>query len=1450
MGLFSDIISAVGNVGSDIFGGGSGSNDDNQKRKQQNAPAPQQGNNLSGARLSLPTILRAPANNNNNMQAPKPLTPVFTQPTQTPTNLTSQPPASSGGESLFGHLLHGAEDVGEGAAGVGAAAAAGTLRAGEGIVSGAESLPNMAIHIATKPIRAIAGPDSGVTHVLNSVDQQSQRLTNDAQDPVNFLAQKTDMIPGMFNHENGDSTITGRVAADLYKPAQIAANVATVVPAAAAVAGKIGEAGNVASKVADFAEGQSAIPTLSKVPGLGSVLKATGLGDEAEGTQVEKAPTETGTKAVVDKPANAPAGEVEGVPPTEPGAIESGVKPVASQTDEPPAAPETSAPALTNPHTRLFDYNETPMTDGEKAAYSQLKGNQVSTDHQAASNELRQLAKESGQPELYNKVMGAISDQKMSQEDATKFISQGLKEMRDSGTIAKIKGVETPTPSEKPAPTESPTQSTPTNMVINNKDEPPAAPVQAPATPAAPAPALDETGNKLQDLQNATAGVQHTLENGRDLTPEANQGKSFLQNILDRANAHLSANQTLSRIVNSRLGNTLNDQEASNVRDAIETGNAKGLTDKEATVHNAIKENIEKPSNVVRTNLSDKYEQADNHFPQVRQTSVRDAASGAAKARGLGNKVNTFQDLLNRNSRFSQGSSLGKFTDSSGKTLTGDSHDLGLVAKKDGSFVNKSGKVYSYARSTSKDLEKAGVKLQSPKDAITAYARDTLNLKTRGDAADFLVKNADQAGLSADEVAGKSIPLTIKGSDGEDHTFFTDSKTDKDIKASGIIGDFNKDANLPTRAWNALSSAITQSVVANPTVDSVNRVVNGVIGSGIRRNGIGGLTTLKGAIKPLDDVKRLQMEEAGVHFPSFGKDSANLLSKATGGLSKLNEKAISAVDSHMRSGMFDSLKKGGMSDQQAAQQINRVLGGRSIYNKDGAQLGMFWKYFVRQNVNAAKLFSNAAKGHPGELINAAIAAGATYETDKGLQSATGNKAAYVHAPGMIGAINDVGKVAEEVKDHQYQQLAVNNPVISHLNPLIPTVAEQILGVNSYGDKFASPQARLANAEEITPETNLANNNGRSTGEKVANTFGVYTPHIAGDMATDNPKLAPVLNVKNAQNGSSVAFPKDFTGEQEENAVNQLGGNYSTKSAAIMGTQTQNQQKAYVAATSELKKVGVTDADDVQSFSKLSGKDQISYIKAATSLNTASKAINNTSIQSQLVKEGNISLAASMNKDIPSQLPPEAKTTLETYSTLGTGGQKDVWLQNNGNADNYYKAVIAQKQAQGALTTDDTDTGATWSGSGNSLYVKALVAETDQKNNVSQETQELYKNTDLTKYKDMTGAEKTALTTYAQQLNAAGVMDKYDLYEGGDSSSSDDSGYSDYSDSSSGSSASDLDRAAGMPDGTQTLLKPKDNSNLKAADTAKYVAPKLLDDKPSSHNGNPFIRSISVSKGLK
>lgn len=1334
MGLFSDIISSVGNGISDIFGGG-GDNNQKKKQPQQNTPAPSPINSA----VKLPAVLQAAK-----QSQPNPLRPVDigNQPTQNPlmpqgpqapaapaigtTNYAQPAPAGPPHTSLFGHLLHGAEDVGEGVAGVGAGAALGTLRAGEGLVQGVADIPNLAIHAGAEAGDLLTGDKNA----SNGIDATANRLTSDVTKPVSWLAGKTDQATGMFNHENGDQTITGKLIHDVYTPAQIAANVATVIPGATAVAAKVASLAGDSGKVGDLinaanaaAKSQSAIPTLSKVPVLGTVLAHTpGLGiskpevsDEA--APGDKTPVEAGVKTP-DEPANSPAGEKNAPPAKAPGAAETGIKPTPEPVEKPGTTPAAATPEPVTP---------------------------------------------------------------------------------------------------EPA-----------------------------ATPGAQEPhPLDKTGDDVQDLHNTTGLVKSLLQTGRNYAPDVPGNKNALQRVLDLANSHLHSNNIVSSALNKRMASALTDDEARNVRNAIETGKTTGLSDKEAAVVKSVKGNIEKPSNVTRSSLSDDYQQAKNHFPQVRSTTVRDAVKGAAKTRGLNGKISTFNDLLNQNSRFSEGSSLGKFT-RAGKTVTGDANDLGLVAKKNGTFVDKAGKVYNYSRATSQELEDAGTKIQAPKDALSSYVRDTLNLKTRADAKDYLIKNSDDLGLSDKPAPGKNEVVSLKGSDGTDHSFYTDEKTAGNIKDSGVLDNLSKQTKLGTKAWNALSSVVAQGTVVNPFAHGLNLATNAAVGAGERANGITGVSTLLRGFKPIDDAAELRMSDAGVHFPTYGKNTVNAISKLTHGASKLNEATVAAIDRQARAGMFDNLTKGGASDKDAADIINKWMGGRSVYKGDNAQLGLFWNYFVRQGKNAGRLFSQAAQGHPGALINAAIAGGATYGADKGLQAATGNKGASIHAPGVVGIGSDVIKTGSQIKTAlsggAVQPLATNNPLVTHLNPIIPTAAEQILGVNQYGDKFANGSDRLANLEGITPESNLASNNGHSATEKALNTFGIYTPHIKGDAATNNPALS-ALNVKNAQNGSSVAFPKDFTGEQESNVANKLGNNYTTKSAAILGTQTQPQQQKYLQATSTLKKYGITDQADIQNFSKLSAKDQGSYVDAVDGLNKAGTAVSTSSVQGQLVKQGDTELAASLNKDIPTNLSQQDKNSLETYTTLGTDGQKSVWLQDNNNAANYYEANINQKQAQGALTTDDTDMSTAYSGSGGTLYVKYAVAKTNQQNSVPQSTVELYKNTTKTEYNDgdISASDSAALAKYAAQLNANGVLDKFGI---GDGTSGGSSG-------GSSTSAEAADRAAGLPYGTisESFVKPTSDSGLKSVRATPLTQPKLEKYTPDEKS-NPFVRSISVSKGIK
>lgn len=1381
MGLFSDIISSISNGWHDVFGGGGGGNNDDQRKRQQqqqNTPAPQ----LNNGPVRLPAVFQAAQQQQQQQNPTLHLTPI-----NPPQQQQQQPQSPAPNAPTINTTSYAQPAQHESLWGH-------LLHGAGGVV---KSVAQPFVNVGEDVSNGIGNAEVGAAHALGlakDVKTQSNQqqfgdinnavgLNTEANTPKNFLLNT--------------AQVAGTVLAPGADAAAEAGAHAVLNPEVANTAIQLARMGlhQASNDVLDAGLKQAVINTGARV-GANAVIgggfnAANGIEQGENPGQVAK---DFGTGALF----GGGLGAASGVVPIIRGArsavsdeaaaaskapTESGIKGPAEPANAP--ASEENAPPIKAPGAAETGIKPAPAAVEAQPTVSELGGERPANDLQTQ-----------------------------------------IETAHNAGDNAKVDQFITQLPPEMQAPMRS----------ALGRPEPAAAVEPTPATPT-----LEKSGNDVQDLHNATGLVRNLLENGRDYSTET--GKNALQKVLDLANSHLHSNNVVSSALNKRMAAALSDSEARNIRNAIETGNTAGLTDKEAGVVKAIQENIESPSNTTRTALSKDYQQADNHFPQVRTTGVKDAVKGAAKAKGLNSKISTFDDLLNQNSRFSEGSSIGKFT-RGGKTVVGDANDLGLVAKKNGTFVDKAGKVYQYARATSQELEDAGSKIQAPKDALTAYVRDTLNLKTRADAADYLIKNSDGLGLSDAPKPGSAEPVAIKGSDGTEHSFYTDKKTAANIKDSGILGNLSKETNLPTKAWNALSSLIAQGSVVNPFAHGLNLATNAAVGAGERANGIGGVQALLRGLKPIDEAAELRMSDAGVHFPTYGKDNVNAISKLTHGASKLNETAVAAIDRQARAGMFENLTKGGMSDKQAADTINKWMGGRSVYKGNQANLGIFWNYFVRQNKNAGRIIAQAAQGHPGALINAAIAGGATYAADQGLKNVTGNQGAYIHPPGVVGVINDAATGAKDIANGDFRSSI--NPLVSHVNPLATQTAEQVLGVNNYGDKFKNGQERVANLLGMTPETNAFNDNGHSLAEKALNTFGIYTPHVKGDMAAA-PGTIPgkVLNVNGAQNGSTVAFPQDFTGEQNAKAVNdyldKTGTQYSSKTAATIASQTQAEQQAYTAATVALKKVGITSPADIHNFAQLSPSDQADYTKAATDLNKAGTAISSAEMEKQLVKNGNIPLAASLNKNIPSNLAPEDKNALETYSTLGSDGQKNVWLQNNDNAYNYYKAVINQKQAQGALTTDDTDVGAAWSGSGGSLYVKALVAQTNKQNNVPQRLVELYKNTTKTEYNKMSGSQKDALTAYATQLSNNGVIDKFGLATGTSGGSG----------GGSGKSASALDLAAGIPYGTVSgaFVKPTSNAGLQSVKASAYVQPKLLKFTPDE-KANPFVRSISAVKGVK
>ncbi len=1231
----------------------------------------------------------------------------------------------------------GIKDAGSAAAGT----ALGALRIGEGFAQAVPATANLAVHAITKPVRMIAGPDSGVTQELNSVNQQSQRITNDVSDPINWLAAKTDQAAQAF----------GQPGADIYKPAQIAGNIATILPGAAAAATKLPVVGE------DIARTASRIPGISigKAAEGAAGADTAGVAEEAAPATVESAPTETGIKGPEEvKPTNAPSGGTP-EPVTTPNAPESGVKPVEPPTPNVAPVPTTVPATVARPQ-----------------------------------------------------AVGTPPDVAAEQNAAQQAVD---------------KTAETP-PSSEPAPVAATPAITPNEVASEATAASPQQQVVN-EVPNVPQKRLEKTGNVQTDLENAAQAVHDRIENPADFT-----GNAKAQDIIDQVNGRQQGNSVVAKEFADRLDAVLTKEQQLNVQDALQSGTVDQLTGDEKAVAEILQQHLHNPADVLRAATDKDYVAGNNYSTQIRAGGGIKSAARTANNIGttLKSKVSNFNDLLQQ-SRFSQARTLGKFT--SGKTTVfGDPGELGLVAKKDGTFVDKAGKVYDYSHATNKELaDNAGIKTQGLSNSSHTYATDTMNLKVRSDAANELIKNPEKYGLSDTAIETDQPSVTIKGSDGENHEFFTDKGTQEALQKAGVTtGGIGNKTNLATTLFNKATTGVVQSIVANPLVHSANQLVQGMVASGLRANGLGGASFLKNAFNHgVDDV--VAFHDAGGYVPTYGKDIQTVLSKLSFGGSKLNEKAMSAIDGNFRVGAFKSLTKGGMAPKEAAATVNRFMGDRAVFKDAQPQMGMFMHYFVTMNKSAGSTLAQAVKGHPGALANAATAAAITYGLQQQFQKFTGNENASVHAPGIVGIGKDYVKSGEELSKGHFANAL--NPIVNRINPLITQVAEQILGVNRYGDKFKNGASRAENAAAITPETNAIASNGHSFGEKVLNTFGLYTPHIKGNMATNNPALAPILNVKGAQNGSTVAFPKDFTGEQNSKAVNDYLGNtgtpYSSKTAAQFGSQTQDQQKALIAATKVLRPVGVTNPVDIQKFSKLSGSDQQTYVDVVKSLNAAGTTVNSSAIEKELVSKGNVGLAASLNTSIPTDPPQDQKNALEGYATAGNTGQRNVWLQNNDNADSYYKAAIAKAQATGALTNEDKDTSGTWSGTGNTLAVKALVAQTNKQNNVSQELQQLYEDTTKTQYNNMTGAQKDALTQYANQLNANGVIDKFGIASG----------------TSGGSSKNNL------PNGNAVVM-PSKGTGLTAG-SVKYVAPTLATAKVgASTNNNPFVRSISTSKGVK
>jgi hypothetical protein len=373
MSIFSSIGHALSTGWHDVFGGGNNSITTTTTTMR---PLQRPAANRPGQAPDVMTVLQKPPDNPfPTLSNPATEALQKAQPKPTTDTTTQAPPQKKGGFwHGVGHVIsRGAHDVGdvaEGAAGIGVGAAAGTLRAAEGIAKGTVEIPKIAVDVGVGGgnllNKAIGAPQQH-PQFQKTVDHLTDKVTK----PIDYLAEKTDLIPGMFNHSDGTPTITGKFADKLYKPVQVAANVATVVPAAESLASKIPVVGSRLSKVGDFVNAQKATPTVQKITRLfkpNATEDAVSEGAAAaEGSEVAEGVSSTNANQAADaieqttpKISVTPAGEpVPGTTPlTKPAAVTAPASDTAASIREPAQAPASTPPALEPP---------TPVTPVEGA---------------------------------------------------------------------------------------------------------------------------------------------------------------------------------------------------------------------------------------------------------------------------------------------------------------------------------------------------------------------------------------------------------------------------------------------------------------------------------------------------------------------------------------------------------------------------------------------------------------------------------------------------------------------------------------------------------------------------------------------------------------------------------------------------------------------------------------------------------------------------------------------------------------------------------------------------------------------------------------------------------------------------------------------------------------------------------------------------------------------------
>lgn len=167
-------------------------------------------------------------------------------------------------------------------------------------------------------------------------------------------------------------------------------------------------------------------------------------------------------------------------------------------------------------------------------------------------------------------------------------------------------------------------------------------------------------------------------------------------------------------------------------------------------------------------------------------------------------------------------------------------------------------------------------------------------------------------------------------------------------------------------------------------------------------------------------------------------------------------------------------------------------------------------------------------------------------------------------------------------------------------------------------------------------------------------------------------------------------------------------------------------------------------------------------KAKSTMLSSVYSLDSGGTVNQWAAKNNIADVKTNGDTINDQLSDEEQRALVTYSALAPD-KRDVWLEDNTNALNYYGSTYNNKKANGTLTSKDQDINKT-----GSLAQKVVIADVNKKKNITQGVINAYADTSKTEFNALEdGSEgKKTLMAYDQALVAAGLPSKYQNKYGG------------------------------------------------------------------------------------